>query len=64
MKAKHGLYLLILSQVLNVINHIAGSQMADFDWTWKLSSVAWTLGLIIIFIKALQSNKLKSFLEE
>lgn len=65
MKARHGVLLLIASQILTILGKFFNA--ADVYRTaiiWDISSVCWTLGLLIVLIKVLNSEKLKGFLEE
>lgn len=52
------LLLKVLAQVLSTIG------IYDLKLLWDLSAVCWTIGLLVILIKALNSEKLKGFLEE
>lgn len=65
MKARHGVILMVISLLVKVAGEVFGIlHLPGHTGLWGISSALWTIGLLIVLIKALQSNKLKSFLDE
>jgi hypothetical protein len=64
MKARLGLFLLIGSLLSKVAGELFRMlNLSTSTFFWSLSSVLWTLGLLILLVKALNYPKLKEFLD-
>lgn len=56
---------MVISLLVKVAGEVFGIlHLPGHTGLWGISSALWTIGLLIVLIKALQSNKLKSFLDE
>jgi len=62
MKARHGIFLLIGSLLFRALGEVLGMQLSGFP-LYSLSSVLWTIGMVIVLIKALSYPKLIDFWE-
>ena len=63
MKAKHGVILMIISLLLKALAEVTGTIYTFEFGLWSISNALWTIGLLVVLVKALNHPGLKEFLE-
>jgi hypothetical protein len=64
MTARHGIYLLLVSQLLKIGGEVFGIfHLPGVDFFWGISSALWTLGIVLLLYKVLTYEKWREFLD-